>query len=178
MPVLLEPGSEAMKTWLDPKRITWSNELQSILRPYEGELECYPVAKEVGKVGNNSPDFIIPVNSKENKSNIANFFNNAKKKEDNPIAGSDISPENESVFPQPKPEDDNGFETVDKKGIKREHSTPSIDEHNKKQRVIESTISPSPSRSKMRSASHNTPKKKSGPTKSTGGSQKITNFFK
>ncbi|GFF25264.1 uncharacterized protein YMR114C [Aspergillus udagawae] len=79
MPVILEPNSEAMKMWLDPERITWSSELQSILKPYEGELECYPVSKDVGKVGNNSPDFIIPINSKDNKSNIANFFANAKK---------------------------------------------------------------------------------------------------
>ena len=80
MPVILEPGSEAMKTWLDPNRTTWSNQLQSLLRPYEGELECYPVSKEVGKVGNNSPDFIVPVDSKQNKKNIANFFANAEKK--------------------------------------------------------------------------------------------------
>lgn len=80
MPVILEPNSDAMRTWLDPRRTTWTNELQSILKPYEGELECYPVAKEVGKVGNDSPEFIIPVSSKENKGNIANFFANAAKK--------------------------------------------------------------------------------------------------
>ncbi|KAG5298187.1 DUF159 domain-containing protein [Histoplasma ohiense] len=79
MPVILDPGSREMATWLDPHRITWSKELQSILKPYEGELECYPVSKEVGKVGNNSPEFIIPVNSKENKSNIANFFTSTAK---------------------------------------------------------------------------------------------------
>jgi putative SOS response-associated peptidase YedK len=80
MPVILEPGSEAMMKWLDPHRTDWTPELQSLLQPYSGELECYPVAKEVGKVGNNSPDFIVPINSKENKANIANFFANAKKK--------------------------------------------------------------------------------------------------
>ena len=80
MPVILDPSSEAMKTWLDSSRTTWSKELQSTLKPYEGKLECYPVSKDVGKVGNNSPDFLIPVNSKENKSNIANFFANAKQK--------------------------------------------------------------------------------------------------
>ncbi|KAL1849326.1 hypothetical protein Plec18170_007619 [Paecilomyces lecythidis] len=79
MPVILDPNSPEMKTWLDPTRTTWSKELQSILKPYQGELECYPVAKEVGKVGNNSPDFLIPVNSKDNKKNIANFFANAEK---------------------------------------------------------------------------------------------------
>lgn len=85
MPVILEPGSDQMKKWLDPHQTTWTKELQSILKPYEGELECYPVAKEVGKVGNNSPDFLVPINSKENKNNIANFFANAdakKKKSD------------------------------------------------------------------------------------------------
>ncbi|CAJ2502779.1 Uu.00g101730.m01.CDS01 [Anthostomella pinea] len=74
MPVILDNGSEALRTWLDPKRHEWSRELQSLLKPFEGELEVYPVSKDVGKVGNNSPSFIIPVDSKENKSNIANFF--------------------------------------------------------------------------------------------------------
>lgn len=79
MPVILDPNTDAIKLWLDPTANKWSKELQSILKPYEGELECYPVNKDVGKVGNNSPDFIIPVDSKENKKNIANFFDNTKK---------------------------------------------------------------------------------------------------
>ncbi|KAL8787086.1 MAG: hypothetical protein Q9213_002428 [Squamulea squamosa] len=79
MPVILDNGSDALRTWLDPKRSEWSKELQSLLKPYNGELECYPVSKEVGKVGNNSPTFIVPVASTENKNNIANFFGNAKK---------------------------------------------------------------------------------------------------
>ncbi|TGJ88723.1 hypothetical protein E0Z10_g38 [Xylaria hypoxylon] len=74
MPVILDNGSEKMRTWLDPKRYEWSKELQSLLNPYDGELEVYPVSKDVGKVGNNSPAFIVPIDSKENKSNIANFF--------------------------------------------------------------------------------------------------------
>lgn len=79
MPVILENGSDEIRTWLDPGRSEWSKELQSLLKPYQGELECYPVRKEVGKVGNNSPSFIIPVASSENKHNIINFFKNAKK---------------------------------------------------------------------------------------------------
>lgn len=93
MPVILDNGSDAIRTWLDPKRSEWSKELQSLLRPYEGELECYPVSKEVGKVGNNSPDFIVPVASTENKNNIANFFSNPKgsaKKEVNNMEGTEI----------------------------------------------------------------------------------------
>jgi len=77
MPVILNPGSKEMQAWLDPTRNKWSKELQSMLKPYNGELECYPVDQAVGKVGNNSPDFIVPVASKENKKNIANFFGNA-----------------------------------------------------------------------------------------------------
>ena len=79
MPVILENGSEAIRRWLDPKRTEWSKELQALLKPYEGELECYPVSKEVGKVGNNSPSFVVPINSSENKNNIANFFGNQRK---------------------------------------------------------------------------------------------------
>ncbi|KAI0414101.1 hypothetical protein F5X98DRAFT_260652 [Xylaria grammica] len=74
MPVILDNGSEKMHKWLDPTRYVWSTELQSLLKPYDGELEVYPVSKDVGKVGNNSPTFIVPINSKQNKSNIANFF--------------------------------------------------------------------------------------------------------
>lgn len=79
MPVILENGSDQIRTWLDPSRSEWSKELQSLLKPFNGELDCYPVDQAVGKVGNNSPSFIVPVASTENKKNIANFFGNAKK---------------------------------------------------------------------------------------------------
>lgn len=78
MPVILGNGSKELRTWLDPGRSEWSAELQSLLKPYEGELDVYPVSKEVGKVGNNSPSFIVPLSSSENKQNIANFFGHAK----------------------------------------------------------------------------------------------------
>ncbi|KAF1977306.1 DUF159-domain-containing protein [Bimuria novae-zelandiae CBS 107.79] len=80
MPVILDNGSDAIKTWLDPHRTEWSSDLQSLLKPYEGDLECYPVSKDVGKVGNNSPQFVVPIDSAANKSNIANFFGNQQKK--------------------------------------------------------------------------------------------------
>ena len=79
MPVILENGSDQIRTWLDPNRFEWSNELQALLKPFQGELDCYPVSKDVGKVGNDSPSFVVPVASTENKSNIANFFANTKK---------------------------------------------------------------------------------------------------
>jgi putative SOS response-associated peptidase YedK len=78
MPVILENGTDQIRTWLDPQRHEWTKELQSLLKPYDGELECYPVTKDVGKVGNNSPTFIVPVSSSENKNNIANFFVHGK----------------------------------------------------------------------------------------------------
>jgi hypothetical protein len=79
MPVILDNGSDAVRTWLDPARTEWSEDLQSLLKPYHGELECYPVSKDVGKVGNNSPTFLVPIDSAENKNNIANFFGNQQK---------------------------------------------------------------------------------------------------
>jgi putative SOS response-associated peptidase YedK len=82
MPVILENGSDAIRTWLDPARTEWSHELQALLKPYQGELECYPVSKDVGKVGNNSPSFLVPINSAENKNNIANFFGTQQKAEE------------------------------------------------------------------------------------------------
>ena len=85
MPVILDPGSEQIRTWLNPQRHEWSKDLQNLLKPFAGELDIYPVSKEVGKVGNNSPSFIIPLDSKENKSNIANFFANAQKKSDSTV---------------------------------------------------------------------------------------------
>ncbi|KPM44650.1 hypothetical protein AK830_g1933 [Neonectria ditissima] len=80
MPVVLDPGSDDLRTWLDPCRREWSDELQALLKPFDGKLSVYPVTKDVGKVGNNSPSFIIPLDSKENKSNIANLFANVSKR--------------------------------------------------------------------------------------------------
>jgi hypothetical protein len=79
MPVILDNGSDAIRTWLDPARTEWSKDLQALLKPYDGALECYPVSKDVGKVGNNSPSFLVPIDSAENKNNIANFFGNQRK---------------------------------------------------------------------------------------------------
>lgn len=107
MPVILENGSPEMFMWLDNAgHGSWGKELQSLLKPYMGELECYPVSKDVGKVGNNSPTFIVPVNSTENKNNIANFFSGAKK-----------AAKTEEV----KKEVDEVKHEVDEKGMKIEH---------------------------------------------------------
>lgn len=118
MPVILDNSSEDIWTWLDPKRTEWSKELQSLLKPYKGELECYPVSKDVGKVGNNSPTFMIPIASSENKNNIANFFANAKK----PAKGDAEKKEEDEVndaalkSPEVKHEADEKRVTVDQNG--------------------------------------------------------------
>lgn len=117
MPVILENGSDAMKTWLDPGRSEWSKDLQSLLKPYTGELECYPVDRAVGKVGNNSPSFVVPIDSKENKKNIANFFGNQKKEaksttEENLIAKQDKDIKTEGLRVKQEPDEDR--ETTDK----------------------------------------------------------------
>ncbi|KAF5682809.1 DUF159 domain-containing protein, partial [Fusarium denticulatum] len=76
MPVIFDPNSSSMATWLDPSQKQWSDELQGLLKPFKGDLDIYRVSQDVGKVGNNSPTFIVPLDSKANKSNIMNFFNN------------------------------------------------------------------------------------------------------
>jgi hypothetical protein len=192
MPVILEPGSEQMKAWLDPHQTTWTPELQSMLKPYDGELECYPVSKEVGKVGNNSPDFIVPVNSKENKNNIANFFANATKKKESLKSRMEETKDMqntkhdyENALHQPMPPEDAGESP---RGIKRELPPEDVD-------IISSvktpkTEQPSPTKhtSKipgrpMRSATTNKSSPRKGKSYGTSkqasdGSQRITNFFK
>lgn len=122
-------------------------------------MEVYPVSKEVGKVGNNSPNFIIPVASSENKSNIANFFAKGASKEASKSASTSKtstaehtkseSPKKEVEGTPIKHEDGKNRETVDhdgsednaplpvpkeepKRGIKRELDDVPNDEPPKK----------------------------------------------
>ena len=196
MPVILENGSHDIRTWLDPARSEWSRDLQSLLKPFTGELECYPVSKDVGKVGNNSPSFIIPVASSENKHNIANFFSNAK------------TPANEDekkakAEPQAKQEDEDVNVKEEKARLKAEqHETEdnaplprpeqagtkrSADTHSGSPpaKAIKTEVFTSPKRpdepspsKKIRSATSNgTAKGKGSPIKPSV-SQKISDFFK
>lgn len=100
MPVILENGSDQIRNWLDPNQSEWSKELQSLLKPFDGELECYAVSKEVGKVGNNSPTFIVPVASTENKNNIANFFPSTEKSAAKNEAKNRVLAEGEGKMPK------------------------------------------------------------------------------
>ena len=196
MPVILD-GSEKIRTWLDPDRWEWSKELQSLLKPYAGELECYPVSKGVGKVGNNSAAFIIPIASAENKSNIANFFSNSqspakKKKEEVSVKKEEITlekdeeekrgtveePRTEDNAPMPGPEAESFTRPL---GLKRERSEDEDE--------LESPVKKTPKGSrraktsensiqrKTRSATSNKIMPKGSPTTARDGSQRITNFF-
>ena len=78
MPVILENGSADMFKWLDTRNQEWTPDLQHLLKPFEGELECYAVPKEVGKVGNNSASFVIP--REQSKSSINQYFSSSPKK--------------------------------------------------------------------------------------------------
>lgn len=206
MPVIFNNGSDAIKTWLDPARSEWSTELQSLLKPYDGELECYQVDKAVGKVGNNSPSFIVPIDSKENKNNIANFFGNQKKqaksaneestikKEEDDVQSADgqikqepgeeratvIDPQNtEDNAPRPQPS--HSSENKVSTAVKREHSPDDTDDQRPSSKIQKSGDgSNSTSRSApsrtMRSSVTNNTQAKS-PPKAKDGTQKITNFF-
>lgn len=76
MPVILDADSKDFRKWLHPPRRRWANDLQSLLKPYEGDLDIYPVSKDVGKVGRSSPSFIRPLNDKGKEHDIARFFKN------------------------------------------------------------------------------------------------------
>ncbi|KAI9005841.1 hypothetical protein CLU79DRAFT_712891 [Phycomyces nitens] len=70
MPVILENNSEAVKTWLSGQ--PWDDKLASIMRPFKGALESYQVKNEMGSVGYDSPDSIVPVD--QQKGSIARFL--------------------------------------------------------------------------------------------------------
>lgn len=203
MPAILENGSDEITKWLDPARNTWTRELQALLRPFTGELDIYPVTKDVGKVGNNSPSFIIPLDSKENKSNIQNFFNNAKAKaEDKKGTKDTLKKEENDVKLDPKVKKEEEISTTDQDStennapvpapeskssipLKREAEDEAEDETksaSKKKKDTVQTPSSSPQKSpiatarKMRSATSNGSVKRT-PTKGSEGSRKITSFF-
>ena len=98
--------TDEFNAWLSPKTKSWNPTLQSLLKPYQGALEVYPVSKDVGKVALDSPNFIIPIDSAENKSNIKNFFTPKK-----------------GIKPEATPkEDDDGVEITGSSPVKQEAS--------------------------------------------------------
>jgi hypothetical protein len=202
MPVIFNPGSEKIRTWLDPQRHEWSNELQSLLEPFDGELEIYPVNKDVGKVGNDSPSFIIPIDSAENKQNIANFFKTGNKlgkkiKEEGKIdedkskveakTSTPVKEESEKLHLNENSETNAPLllSPPSRTGIKREFDDSfdcdTADEPTSP-KVAGLSQPNTPARSKtgkkMHSATTNSNSSKvASPSKNANGSQKITSFF-
>lgn len=180
MPVILDNGSEDVRIWLDPKRHEWSKELQALLKPFDGELDVYPVSKDVGKVGNNSPTFIIPIDSKENKSNIANFF----------AKGSNANKNAVKEQPQVEVKKEEGFTTTtetetDTKdthktevGVKREASDELMDQKPPpKKGPATSNKASSPQKGGRQKISATSNGTKSPSKAKQPGTQKITKFF-
>ena len=191
MPVILNNGSSDMFKWLDARNSEWTPELQSLLKSYAGELDCYPVSKEVGKVGNNSPKFVVPIDSAENKQNIANFFGSSQQK---PATRNESPLKTEEAILEQK---------AQAIGLKRDHDEaedPLAEKENQTSNkasklAVESTASTAPSTTDAssespsktsqngtittRSATSNSPlsKARESPSKAAGGSKKITSFF-
>jgi putative SOS response-associated peptidase YedK len=190
MPVIFNPGDEATRTWLDPNRNWWTKELQSLLKPWDGELEIYPVSKDVGKVGNNSPSFIIPIDSEENKNNIANFFNKKAAKPKREMSPKAVKKEEPVESSQPE-----GFPASSPvRSLKRPRGESELgggddaDDGSPAKKIpkpesekMEAPASPVKPTRKTRSATSNgtVPKSSSSPGKkgAGAGTQKITNFF-
>ncbi|KAG9184971.1 hypothetical protein G6011_11801 [Alternaria panax] len=204
MPVILENGSDAVRTWLDPSRTDWSTELQELLKPYEGALECYPVSKDVGKVGNNSPSFLVPINSAANRDNIANFFGSQQKvakstadeEEKSTVkvehhdketrATTDRVESTEDNAPLPVPAS-SGPEVSRQKGIKREHEDEDIiassaEGESQTKRIataspMKSPAKKTPTSAKKQGTRSATTNGSAAKTSKDDGSRKITAFF-
>ena len=197
MPVILENGSDQIRLWLDPSRSEWTKELQSLLKPYDGELECYPVSKEVGKVGNNSPAFIVPVASADNKNNIANFFSRKEKdakgseSKDSPVTdevevkvdgdgieqaiGEDHSSENKAPLPVPASPPAKSIGSKRKRAAEQDDDMSS-DDINRSGADRPTTASPEKTPGKKsRSATSNGSKGR--PMKASTGSKNIAGYF-
>lgn len=164
-----------MDTWLNTASQSWSSDLASLLVPFADELECYPVPKEVGKVGNNSADFVKPVS--ERKGNIAGFFANQAKKSTSPVKPSASGPsagkagkeEDEQAKKGAKAvgkEDDEIMEVnpdeVASKGVKRSKTEEGDSAPSKKPKS-----EPSPSKKKQASPAKSPDKKEAGQTSLT-----------
>ncbi|PHH63866.1 hypothetical protein CDD81_5423 [Ophiocordyceps australis] len=191
MPVILD--ASAIHTWLDPALHTWSSQLQSLLRPYPhpNALDVYPVSKDVGKVGNQSPSFIVPVNSKENKANIANFFEKARNNDKHEEKHTKIKGTRHSEPSLGVPEGSNTTHNVksnskdteihEEKDIKNkqesESSLPAPQSKNLHSSSKRKTPPATPKSSPFKKISATHSQHPSPAKTKAKGSQKITNFF-
>jgi len=116
MPVILD-AEQDINLWLDPST-SWTSAVAKVLKPYEREVEVYPVPTEVGRVGTNDPSFVQPVS--ERKDGIEAMFKKQKVK----MAGATPSSTQTSSSSQ-----DTGRLTMDTSGSsspKKEASVKSV----------------------------------------------------
>ncbi|KAN0060567.1 hypothetical protein ACQY0O_007217 [Thecaphora frezii] len=74
MPVILADAG-SIEQWIGMAGEPWK-QVRHLVHPYRGELECYKVPKEVGKVGNDDPKFLHPIETR--KDGVAAFFQRQK----------------------------------------------------------------------------------------------------
>ncbi|EJD36205.1 DUF159-domain-containing protein [Auricularia subglabra TFB-10046 SS5] len=76
MPLILYRQQD-VETWLNGD-LGWSKEVIALVKPYDGpDLECYQVPNEVGKVGTDSPSYVLPISQR--KDGILASFSRQKK---------------------------------------------------------------------------------------------------
>lgn len=183
MPVILDPDTPEFRKWLDPNE-PWSPEIAKILKPYEGDLLCYPVKKEVGKVGEDSPSFIVPINSAENKSNIANFFSKSPSKPRPKVrelkeeiikeqaldthAGEDLNSETHAPLKREREHEEVNLKE-EPPATKLKIEEPAKDDDIKGQTPVKTA--------RRKPTKRAPPPVKKSPTKKESGAGKITNFF-
>lgn len=158
MPVIL-PNVEAIRIWLGLTEAS-SDVICRLLKPYDaGDLDVYPVPKEVGKVGNDDASFILPVSKR--KDGIAAAFgrvtgkrerqasNDADKANDKPKEQVDANSETNAPVPLPSSREDGLTTNKVQEGGKRESDLKrepgeEDERETKRQRVPSSKWSPEP----------------------------------
>lgn len=137
MPVILDAGSKEFHQWLYPLQQRWTFDLQSLLKPFQGELDIYPVDRNVGKVGCSSPSFIMPLNHNGEEHGIAHFFprvseNSAAEKSETPveIRKRESDDDQHLIFPSSKRDSPERTDSPRKHKAASSHNPPS-----KKRRV-------------------------------------------
>lgn len=182
-PVIL--SSDALDTWLDPSSPAWTSELTKLVEPYhdlENPLQCYPVPKEIGKVGTESSTFIEPISIR--KDGIHAMFSKQKQKQSpNKLQSGKRNRSSSAslVIDLSLDSETQGSESPSKKAKRRERDlqekdTPCLDGPSSSQSpkttsVRSTALSPSKSKSKI---SHS----RSQALKSTNPTTKITTFPK
>ncbi|KAK1225968.1 hypothetical protein PQX77_011036 [Marasmius sp. AFHP31] len=165
-PVILT-SQAALEKWLDTSSKTWTSELTKMVRPYKDQtapLECYQVPKEVGKVGTESPSYIVPVSQR--KDGIEAMFSKQKQSQSRqPEAGGPPVKRKRSSSPQLKSESQRSDDEVEI--VDAPSPSPSASKKAKTEKQ--------PKKSPQKSSNINKPSEKG--KKSSPAKGQITSFF-